>query len=525
MIFESPRPPITVPNVSLPAYLLGDLGDRGDRPALIDGPTGRTLTYAELRTAASHAGRALRARGLERGGIVALCSPNVPEYAIAFFGVAMAGGCTTTLNPLNTEDELIHQLRDSGARWYVTIPQLVDRARAVAAQTDIEEIFVFGEAEGATPFDDLVATGAGLAADDAMLDEIVDPGTDLVALPYSSGTTGRPKGVMLTHENLVANIEQFLTAAPGTPDDVVIAVLPFFHIYGMVVVMSGCLRTGATVVTMPRFDFEAFLETMQTYGVTTAFVVPPIILALAKHPLVDQYDLSSLREIMSGAAPLGADLAAACRDRLGTSVYQGYGMTEASPVTHCCPKDIAPERVGSVGPVVSSTEMMIVDLETGEPLGPGGRGEVWIRGPQVMLGYLNRPDATAQTVDEDGWLHTGDVGIADEHGYTTIVDRAKELIKYKGYQVAPAELEDLLLSHPAVQDAAVIPHPDDEAGEVPKAFIVRSGDVDETALHEFVAERVAPYKKIRYFEFVDEIPKSASGKILRRVLVEQERNR
>ncbi|WP_420448453.1 AMP-binding protein [Candidatus Palauibacter sp.] len=523
MIFHSPHPPITVPEQSFSDYLLGSLGDHRDKPAFIEGPTGRVVTYGQLRDQARAGARGLAARGLGRGGVVAICSPNLPEYATAFHAVGIAGGCSTTLNPLSTDDELVSQLNDSGARWFITVPPLLDRAQAVAARTGIEEIIVFGEAEGATAFADLIADGMRTDAEPA---GIGDPAEDLLTLPYSSGTTGVSKGVMLTHRNLVANIEQFSGLGLVGADDVVLAVLPFFHIYGMVVIMSGALREGATVVTMPRFDLVEFLETIQRYRATCLYLVPPIVLGLAKHPVVDGYDLSTVNWIMSGAAPLGEEAAVACQERIGCRIFQGYGLTEASPVTHVCfGETVDADKIGTIGPVIPSTEMVIVDLDSGAPLGPGEEGEVWVRGPQVMKGYLNNPQATAETIDADGRLHTGDVGRADEDGYVTIVDRAKELIKYKGYQVAPAELEDLLLAHPAVADVAVIPVADEEAGEIPKACVVKSGDVTGEGIMEYVAGRVAPQKKVRAVEFLDEIPKSASGKILRRFLVDRERAR
>jgi acyl-CoA synthetase (AMP-forming)/AMP-acid ligase II len=300
-------------------------------------------------------------------------------------------------------------------------------------------------------------------------------------------------------------------------------VLPFFHIYGMNVLMNMCLHAGATIVTMPRFDLESFLRIIQDHRVTVAFLVPPIVLALAKHPLVDHYDLSSIRSIFSGAAPLGADLAEACGERVGCSVRQGYGLTETSPVTH---RNLETGvRAGSIGRLIPNTECKIVDPTNGAELGPNGRGELLIRGPQVMKGYLNNPAATAAAIDPNGWLRTGDIGYADADGYFYIVDRAKELIKYKGYQVAPAELEAILITHPAVADAAVIPVPDEEAGEIPKAFVALGGAVSDDELMRYVAERVAPFKRIRQVQVVDEIPKSAAGKILRRVLIEQERAR
>jgi acyl-CoA synthetase (AMP-forming)/AMP-acid ligase II len=300
-------------------------------------------------------------------------------------------------------------------------------------------------------------------------------------------------------------------------------VLPLFHIYGLVVVLNMGLYTGATVVTMPRFELESFLKAVQDYDVSLAHIVPPIVLSLSKNPIVDNYKLPKLKTLFSGAAPLGEELTRACMDRLGCSVRQGYGMTETSPVTHSSPAPPFPVKFGSVGVPAPNTECKIIDLETGESLGPNQRGEVCVRGPQIMMGYLNNPEATAQTIDADKWLHTGDIGYADDDGHFFIVDRAKELIKYKGFQVPPAELEAVLLTHPCVADAAVIPYPDDEAGEVPKGILVLREQIEPEAILEFVAERVAPHKRIRYLEFVDKIPKSPSGKILRRVLVDNEK--
>ena len=347
---------------------------------------------------------------------------------------------------------------------------------------------------------------------------MVDPAEDLVALPYSSGTTGLAKGVELTHRNLVANIAQLDPVVPLERGEAMLAVLPFFHIYGLQVLMNGALAAGATVVTMPRFDLEGFLDLASRHKIRRGIVVPPIVLALAKHPLVDSYDLSSVRQLFSGAAPLGAELAAEAASRLGCEVVQGYGMTELSPVTHATPDGQG--QPGTIGVLVPDTECRVVDPDTGGDLGVGEDGEIWVRGPQVMRGYRNNPQATADTIDADGWLHTGDIGHVDANGHFTIVDRLKELIKYKGFQVPPAELEALVVTHPAVSDVAVIGIPDDEAGEVPKAFVVLQPGADATAeeIQAFVAERVAHFKQVRDVEFVDAIPKSASGKILRRML-------
>jgi acyl-CoA synthetase (AMP-forming)/AMP-acid ligase II len=336
---------------------------------------------------------------------------------------------------------------------------------------------------------------------------------------------------MLTHRNLVANLRQcegmqnFEAFAEG---DVTIAVLPFFHIYGMVVIMMLGLAGGGTIVSMPRFDLMEFLAIVQKYKVSILPLVPPIVLGLVKHPAVAQFDLSTVRLVFSGAAPLGEDIAKALATKLGCPVVQGYGMTEASPVTHLSPTRNSPFKPGSAGKVVPNTEVKIVDVVSGAEMDQGHEGELLIRGPQIMKGYLNRPEETAACLDGEGWYHTGDVGYVDQDGFFFIVDRTKELIKYKGMQVAPAELEALLLTHPAVLDAAVVRRADEEAGEVPKAFVVLKPDdaskaTTGLAIMDWVAGKVAPHKRIRQLEFIEQIPKSASGKILRRVLMDADR--
>lgn len=507
--------PYPVPESEVSAFVLAGAAARGSKPALIDGPSGRTLTYAELERAVRALAAGLAAGGFGRGDTLAAYLPNLPEYAVAFHGAARAGGRTTTVNPLYTAGELEHQLRDSGARIVVTVPPFLAAAREAARAAGGGEVFVVGEADGAEPF------AALLGDPDAAPEPGVDPAADVAVLPYSSGTTGLPKGVMLTHRNLVANLCQLQECFPIAADDVLIGVLPFFHIYGQTVIMNQGLWRGATIVTMPRFDLEQFLELIERHRVSRAYVVPPIALALAKHPAVDDHDLSSLVTVMSGAAPLGAELAGQVAARLGCEVLQGYGLTETSPVTHVI-RPGGPNKPGSIGPPLPGTECRVVDPESGADVGAGERGELWIRGPQVMAGYLGNPEATAATIDDDGWLHTGDIAVRDEDGFYAIVDRLKELIKYKGFQVPPAELEALIVAHPAVADVAVVGVPDEEAGELPKAFVVPAGDgFDADELIAYVAERVAPQKRIRLVEVVDEIPKSASGKILRRVLKER----
>ena len=444
---------------------------------------------------------------------LALLAPNLPEYAVVFHGVAYAGGVVTTINPTYTEREIHHQLVDADARLLVTVPPFLDMARSACAGTSVEEVYVIGIADGEQSLTDLPG-GPSVEQVPVELDATV-------ALPYSSGTTGVNKGVMLTHRNLVANVVQTLAAGEIREDEPLIAVLPFFHIYGMQVLMNAGLRAGATIVTMPRFDLEQFLSIHQEYGVTRSFVAPPIVVALAKHPVVDQYDLSKLEQIFSGAAPLSAELALEAGRRLGCEVVQGYGMTELSPVSHLTPAGWF--RPGSVGVTVPNTETRVVDPLTGDDVDLGVDGEVWVRGPQVMKGYLDNERATAATITDDGWLRTGDIGHIDEDGHLFVVDRLKELIKYKGFQVPPAELEALLLTHPAVADAAVIGLPDEEAGEIPAAYVVRQQDSDATAeeIIGYVADQVAHYKQVRRLEFIDAIPKSASGKLLRRQLKRQ----
>ncbi|HEX8501787.1 MAG TPA: 4-coumarate--CoA ligase family protein [Pyrinomonadaceae bacterium] len=519
MIFRSPFPDVEIPDVPLTDFVFSRVAEHAERPAVIDAPSGRAMTYAQLRGAVRAAAAGLARRGFVKGDVLALYSPNLPEYVVAFHAVASLGGVVTPVNPLYTVEELSKQLDDSGAGYVVTVPQLAGRAREAAGGRELRGLFVFGEAEGATPFASLLEGGGEPPAVD------IDPREDLVVLPYSSGTTGVCKGVMLTHRNLVANLAQIKGAGHDWGGETLVCVLPLFHIYGMVAIMSHGLYCGATVVTLPRFEFEHLLKTMQDYRVSFAHLVPPIMLALSKSPLVESYDLSSLHTVFSGAAPLGAELARECSERLGCAVVQGYGMTETSPATHLSTREH--NRPGSVGLCVPSMECRLVSVETGEDVGAGERGEILVRGPQVMKGYLNRPDATAQTVDAEGWLHTGDVAYADADGFFFIVDRAKELIKYKAFQVAPAELEAVLLTHPSVADAAVIPSPDAEAGEVPKAFVVVKDGHGLTAeeVLGFVAAQVAPYKKVRRVEFVAQIPKSPSGKILRRLLVARERER
>lgn len=562
MIVRSPDPDVDIPDTPFASYVLRQAEQLANKPALIDGSDGRTYTYGEVSAIVRRLAAGLSRRGFGKGDVLALFSPNSPEYPLVFLAAALLGGTTTTINPTYTVDELAYQLNDAGARYLVAASAVIEKALEGKSRSRVEEVFVLGGPLPAGPAEDAAVSGelggrgnrvsrwlrhwraakreaprhaqstpggtpltALLANHGAVPPVAIDVAEDVVALPYSSGTTGLAKGVMLTHRNLVANLCQMEPSRLVTDRDVVIGVLPFYHIYGLTVILAQGLANGATIVSLPRFDFAQFLQTMQDWRVTVGFTAPPIMLALAKQPVVEDYDLSHLRIAMSAAAPLAREVEEIVARRLGCLVVQGWGLTETSPDVTLSPVDATRIRLGSVGQCVPNSECKVVDVVTGAELGPNQAGEIWARGPQIMKGYLNNPAATADMLDAEGWLHTGDIGYFDDEGYFFIVDRLKELIKYKGYQVAPAELEGLLLTHPAVADAAVIPSRDEEAGEVPKAFVALKPGATTTAddLMAFVAERVAPYKRIRRLEFIDQVPKSPSGKILRRVLVERER--
>ncbi|KPI08890.1 4-coumarate--CoA ligase [Actinobacteria bacterium OK074] len=512
-----------VPPIELPIHdaVLGHAADFGDTPALIDGEAGTTLTYEQLDRWHRKLAAAFAESGMRKGDVLALHSPNTVGFPVVFYAATRAGATVTTAHPLATVDELAAQLRDSGASWLVTASPFLPVARAAAELAGgVREILVFDQAQGHRSVVDLLAT----TAPEPHVD--IDPAVDVAVLPYSSGTTGTPKGVQLTHRSIATNLAQIQPLVPAFPGERILAVLPFFHIYRLTALMNAPLRLGATVVVLPRFDLATFLATIEEYAITALYVAPPIVLALAKHPSVARYDLSSLKYVICSAAPLDAATAAACSRRLGLPpVGQAYGMTELSPGTHVVPLDAVDPPPGTVGKLIPNTRMRILDLaDPARELDVGEAGEIAISGPQVMKGYLGNPEATAEMIDADGWLRTGDVGYVDADGWLFVVDRVKELIKYKGFQVAPAELEALLIAHPLVADAAVIGTHDEHGNEVPHAYVVRhrtatgpTGLTEGEALMH-VAERVAPYKRVRRVTFVDEIPRAASGKILRREL-------
>jgi acyl-CoA synthetase (AMP-forming)/AMP-acid ligase II len=512
MPYRSPYPDIQVPNIDLTEQVFRHAASKPDAVAMADGLTGRTITYGSLLDQIRKTAAGLAARGIGKGDVVSLWSPNVPEWPVVFFAVVKLGGIVHTSNPVSTPEELAFQLNDANAKMLFTIGALADKAKAAIAESKIE-LFTIDETPG-------IPSLASLAIDKDPPPVSIDPALDICALPYSSGTTGLPKGVMLTHRNVVAQLNQ-IEAIESVEMPALLGVLPFFHIYGMVIILMHGFMRAATIVTLPKFEFEPFLKVLQQWPITSAHIVPPVVVALGKHPIVDNYKFPHLKYIFSGAAPLGPELTEAVEKRLNIKIRQGYGMTEASPATHYTVAGT--ERAGTVGQLMPSIEMRIIDPESGKDVPTGGAGEVWVRGPNVMKGYLNNPEATARTVDADGWLHTGDIGVVDADGYLTVVDRLKELIKVKGFQVAPAELESLLLKHPQIADVAVIPVPDERSGEVPKAIVVKRDPLTAEEVIAFLEPKVAHYKCIKHVAFVDAIPKSPSGKILRRVLVEKER--
>jgi long-chain acyl-CoA synthetase len=488
----------------------------GDKPALILGE--RVLTYRDVDEASDRLAAALARRGVGKGDRVTLFMPNCTEFVIAFYGALKAGAVVNPINALSKEREVRFQVADAGAAavlYHEMLAPIVD-----AVRPDLAGVRVFAVTGAAAPAG--VERFADLAAEPGSV-HVATTMDDLAALPYTSGTTGFPKGVMLTHANLTSNQQQFFAAVPVGREDVFLNVLPYFHIYALNLLMSGAISLGATQIVMPRFDMVEYLTLVERHRATVCFIVPPIVLGLAIHPEVDKHDLGSIRFFFSGAAPLAPDPARRLAQRVGKPIIQGYGLTETSPVTHANPFDAA--VLESIGPAVPGTADKIVDLETGtRTLATGEVGEICVKGPQVMRGYWNKPQDTADVI-RDGWFHTGDVGRKDPSGYVFIVDRKKEFIKYKGFGVGPAEVEAVLCEHPAVADAGVIGKPDEEAGEIPKAFVQLRPNATASAdeIMQFVEERIADYKRVREIEFIDKVPRTASGKILRRELADRER--
>ncbi|KAJ4848293.1 4-coumarateCoA ligase-like 6 [Turnera subulata] len=525
-VFRSKLPDIPISNhLPLHTYCFENLTQFQHRPCLISGSSGETYSFAETQLLSRKVAAGLSKLGVKKGDVIMILLQNCPEFVFAFMGASMVGAMATTANPFYTPTEIFKQLKSSGAKLIITQSQHVNKLldspeNMPKIGQDFKVITTDDPPEKCLHF--TVLSGAN----EGELPQVVIDPDDPVALPFSSGTTGLPKGVILTHKSLITSVAQQVDGDnPNlhlTPEDVVLCVLPLFHIYSLNSVLLCSLRAGAAVLLMQKFEIGALLELIQRHKVSVAAVVPPLVLALAKNPLVAKYDLSSIRVVLSGAAPLGKELEEALRSRVPQATLgQGYGMTEAGPVLSMClgfAKHPFPTKSGSCGTVVRNAELKVIDPDTGCSLGYNQPGEICIRGHQIMKGYLNDAEATANTIDVEGWLHTGDIGYVDDDDEVFIVDRVKEIIKFKGFQVPPAELEALLVSHPSVADAAVVPQKDEVAGEVPVAFVVRSNELTEETVKEYIAKQVVFYKKLHKVYFVHAIPKSPSGKILRKDL-------
>ncbi|TWP47252.1 4-coumarate--CoA ligase family protein [Lentzea tibetensis] len=493
MIFRSPLPPVPIPDRTLTEHVLAGAAARADRPAVVDGLTGDLITYGELARRVELAAAGLVRLGVRSGDVVALVSHNQPLFAVALHAITAAGATVALVNPALTPAEIGHLLTISRATVAICSRQSAGAVRATGFPV--------------LPLEDLPDGRAPLPRR--------DPATTAAAILFSSGTTGVTKAVRHTHRGLVANLEQTRAGWRLTEHDVLAAVLPFFHVFGFSIVLNSGLLAGATVVAMPRFDATGYLGLLRRHGVTRAYLVPPMVAALASSG--ETPDLPALRYAVCGAAPLDDEQRARAELVLGCPIRQGYGLTEAGGTHQTFDDDFAAGDARAVGTLSPGTEARLVEPGTRIDVAPGRPGELLIRGPQVMAGYVGEDEATAAALG-DGWLSTGDLMSVDEAGRFHVLDRIKEMIKYKGYQVAPAELEALLRTHELVADAAVVGVPDAVAGEVPKAFVVLSGPLDADELISWVAARIAPYKKVRAVEFVTHVPRSVSGKILRRLL-------
>ncbi|RRT69810.1 hypothetical protein B296_00032004 [Ensete ventricosum] len=536
IVFRSRLPDITISNhLPLHTYCFEKLPETSDAPCLISATTGKIYTFSETHLLCRKAAAGFSKLGIGHGDVVMVLLQNVPEFIFTFMGASMLGAVTTTANPFYTPADIFKQIKASGAKLVVTQSAHVDKLRG-----GDEGFPKIGDGLTVITADDPPEDCMGFSEvldsnETAVPDVIIDP-DDPVALPFSSGTTGLPKGVLLTHKSMVSSIAQQVDGENPNVylkrDDVVLCVLPLFHIFALNSALLCTLRAGAATMLMPKFEIRTMLEGIQRHRVSVAAVVPPLVLALAKNQVVENYDLSSMRIILSGAAPLGKELEDALRMRVPQAILgQGYGMTEAGPVLSMCPafaKQPTAVKSGSCGIIVRNAEMKVVDPDTGFSLGRNQPGEICIRGPQIMKGYLNDVDATSKTIDVDGWLHTGDVGYVDNDDEVFIVDRVKELIKYKGFQVvnpltctacivlflthevtppSPTLLSSrkstVLLSTTAcfvlLSSTTVLSmtshdnrQNDEAAGEVPVAFVVRAKDsaISEQAIKEFIAKQV-----------------------------------
>lgn len=524
MEHRGPAPDIEIPNSSLYDLIFAGLSETdAARTAFVHSETGLRVSFGEVKRDIDAVATWLAGHGVGPGDAVAIDLPNCPEFAAAFHGIARTGAASSPINPAAIAGEIARQLRETKSGYVLTNQMLLPKVAeaATAAGLAPENVIVLEGAPTHTPWADLVATEPNPP------EVSIDPATHIVCLPVSSGTSGMPKVVMLSHRNLVANMLQFNEVLkPLGDDNSIVAFLPYSHIYGMTTNLNYGLFRRFPQYTMSSFAPQSFLGVIAAHRPTILFVVPPVAAFLAKHPAVSSVPWDSVRLIVCGAAPLDGPVGEAIQTRLGTRVVQGYGMTELSPVTHVIPLDRRDIDLGSIGPAIPNVRFRVVDPETGLDVevpaqGQSAPGELWCTGPNAMLGYLGVPRDTDAVLDAQGWVHTGDLVTVDAESVVRIVDRIKELIKRRGFQVAPAELEALLCAHPAVADAGVLGLASTAAGEqIPYALVqLREGaEVGARELIGWVADQVAGYKRLGGLSFVEKVPRSTAGKILRREL-------
>ena len=523
------------PGVPLHEILKKTAREHPEKPALAF--RDKEISYAELDTLSDKFASALASLGVKKGDRVALFLPNIPQFVIAYFGILKAGAVVTAISPLHREREVEFQLNDSEAETIITLDSLFPIVDNIRGKTPLKHAVITSLEAFAAKIETTQIKTTRKPSLNSFQQQFeqnainspnveINPSEDLAALQYTGGTTGTAKGAMLTHTNLVTNALAFAAWIRGAvAEETFLTALPLFHIYGMTTSMTVPVSLAAKMVLLPRFDTTTALETIQAHKVTVFCGVPTMYAALLANPKLGEFDLTSIRVCISGASPLPPQVQRKFMEVTGGLLAEGYGLTEASPVTHCNPVDktLRTVRVGSIGLPLPDTDARIVDAETGEKtLPPGETGELVVKGPQVMKGYWRKPEETANVL-RGGWLLTGDIGRMDGEGYFYITDRKKDLIKYSDFSVYPREIEDVLYEHPAVRLCAVVGKPDPTAGEVPKAFIVLKENAQATAeeIMRFVEEKVAPYKRIREVEFRKELPISSAGKVLKRALKEE----